>query len=340
MLLYGSNDETDENGTKLCIEDSTLDNFVDSCIIFDVELNRVVKRIAELEISKCDVVEETTDPVNDAVLERLGIFENALNCDNSVSLALVLSGILLIMLNADVWNLVGAIVLISEFFIDVNVNFGELERRLSLELFLPIYDCGVALDPKLPLDAAAYNGVLDRSTRLKFVLTVKSRMLDIMFSLDCETEVVSIISLEYCELKVELPFVVTANTEELQNEVGRKLVVHVSNNNWVIVVEGMYSPDGVTLDAAATEVRSKEPVELGLDVTKYEFGEKCFKEATLDLLGVTDNVVDETAIVESLVEDVGDGISKVRVTTDVLNVSTFAELLCLTIVIKELSNCV
>ena len=164
-------------------------------------------------------------------------------------------------------------------------------------------------------------------------------MLDIIFSLDCETEVVSIISVEYCELKIELPFVVTANTEELKNEVGRKLVVDVSNNNWVIVVEGTYSPDGVMLNAKATEVRSKESVKLALDVTKYEFGEKCFKEATLDLLGVTDNVVDETAIVESLVEDVGDGISKVRVTTDVLNVSTFAELLCLTIVIKELSNC-
>ena len=167
VLLYGTNDETDEGGTMLCIEDGTFDNFVDSCIIFDVELNRVVKRLAVREISMCDVVEEIIDPVEDTVLDRLSIFENdALNCGNSVSLALALSGILLIMFDTDVRDLVDAIVLIFELFIDVNVNMDELERRLSLELFLSVYDCGVVegnsfaedviLDPKLSLDGTVY----------------------------------------------------------------------------------------------------------------------------------------------------------------------------------------
>ena len=50
VLLYGTNDESDEGGTMLCTEDGTLDNFVDPSIMFDVELNRCVKRLAEREI--------------------------------------------------------------------------------------------------------------------------------------------------------------------------------------------------------------------------------------------------------------------------------------------------
>ena len=115
----------------------------------------------------CDVVEEIIDPVEDTVLDRLGIFENdVLNCNHSVSLALVLSGMLLIMLDADVRDLVDAIVLIFELFIDVNDSRDEPERRLSLELLLSVYDCGVVegtsfaedvtLDPKLSLDETVY----------------------------------------------------------------------------------------------------------------------------------------------------------------------------------------
>ena len=91
------------------------------------------------------------------------------------------------------------------------------------------------------------------------------------------------------------------------------------------------------LNAEATEVRSEESVKFALDVTQYEFGEKCFKDVALV---VTDSIVDETAIVKSLVDNVDDGISKVRVTTKILDVSFFAELLSITVVLEEFSNCV